>query len=195
MWSVILRDERIPIWVESLAQVIALGQEGHYGIGKIKGHLRYSLSYLSRSVSVCFTCARNIVFQHKNNFCVDIEHMVCFPYVWLCLFCASFKGAHRDCVPIFFGDPPIAVITSVCTWNSLSHASITLFLAHQDVISDQIWISTIPRPAEFHHGLDLNHTTLVQSQVIGFGPVTLQFLATVIGQNLCYRVCVNSWYI
>ena len=93
-----------------------------------------------------------------------------------------FKGAHK-----IFGDPPIAVITSVFTWNSLSHASITLFLALQDVISDQIWISIIPQLAEFHQSLDLNHSTLIQSQVIGFGPLTLQFLATVIGQNLCYR--------
>ena len=93
------------------------------------------------------------------------------------------KGAHRDCVIKFFCDLPIAVITSVCICNSLSHASITLFLAHQDVINDQIWISIIPRPAEFRHGLDLNHTTLVQSQVIGFRPLITQFLATVIGQK------------
>ena len=94
-----------------------------------------------------------------------------------------------------FGDLPIAVITSVRTCNSQSHASITLFLAHQDVINDQIWISVIPRPAKFHHGLDRNHTTLVQSQVIGFRPLTLQFQATVIGQKSVFRVCVNSWYV
>ena len=84
---------------------------------------------------------------------------------------------------ISFGDLPIAVITSVCTCNSLSHTLITLFLTYQDVINDQIWISLIPRPTEFHHGLDLNHTTLIQSQVIGFWPLTIQFLATVIDQK------------
>ena len=34
---------------------------------------------------MCWTCARNIVFQHKINFCVDVRRMVCFPCVWLCI--------------------------------------------------------------------------------------------------------------
>ena len=36
-----------------------------------------------------------------------------------------FKGAHK-----IFGDPPIAVITSVCTWNSLSYACTITFTEH-----------------------------------------------------------------
>ena len=35
-------------------------------------------NWRSRSIILCFTCARNIVFQHKINFCVDGE---CMPYV------------------------------------------------------------------------------------------------------------------
>ena len=48
----------------------------------------------SRSVTVCFTCARNIVFRHKINFCADVEHMVCFPRLWVCFICVSFKITH-----------------------------------------------------------------------------------------------------
>ena len=50
--------------------------------------------WLSRSVTLRFTCDRNIVFQHKFNFCVDVERMVCFPRVWLCFICVSFKITH-----------------------------------------------------------------------------------------------------
>ena len=44
-----------------------------------------------QSVTVCFTCAQNIVFQHNINFCVDV---VCFPCVWLSFICVSFKITH-----------------------------------------------------------------------------------------------------
>ena len=47
---------------------------------------------------------------------------------------------------------------------SISYALITLFPAHEDVIYDQIWISTIQQPGVFHHGLDLNHTNLVPAK-------------------------------
>ena len=46
--------------------------------------------WCSRSVTACFTCARNIVFQPEINICVDVEHMVCFPCVWLCFICVLF---------------------------------------------------------------------------------------------------------
>ena len=42
------------------------------------------------SVTMCFAFARNIVLQHKINFCVDVERMVCFHYVWQCLICVYF---------------------------------------------------------------------------------------------------------
>ena len=45
---------------------------------------------------MCFTCARNIVVQHKINFWVDVEHTVCFPCVWLCFISVSFKNTHID---------------------------------------------------------------------------------------------------
>ena len=32
-----------------------------------------------------FTCARNIVFQHKINFCVDVECTVCLAVLYLCI--------------------------------------------------------------------------------------------------------------
>ena len=44
----------------------------------------------------CFTCARNISFQHKIKFCVDVERIVCFPCVRLCFVCASFKIKHKN---------------------------------------------------------------------------------------------------
>ena len=40
---------------------------------------------------LCFTCAHNSVFQHKINFCIDVERMVFFPCVWLCVICVSFE--------------------------------------------------------------------------------------------------------
>ena len=48
-------------------------------------------NWRSRCVTVCFTCARNIVLQHQINFCLDVDHVVCFPCVWLCLIFVSFK--------------------------------------------------------------------------------------------------------
>ena len=41
-------------------------------------------NWRSRSVPVCFPYARKIVYLHKINFCVDVEHMVCFLYVFGC---------------------------------------------------------------------------------------------------------------
>ena len=51
-------------------------------------------NWRSRSVTVSFTCARNVVFQRKINFCVDVERIVYFPYVWLCFICFLFKITH-----------------------------------------------------------------------------------------------------
>ena len=54
-------------------------------------------NWRSRRVTVCFTCARNIVSAHKINFCVDVR-MVCFPCVWLCFICVSFEFTLGSCV-------------------------------------------------------------------------------------------------
>ena len=56
-----------------------------------QGNNHFSANWFSRSATVCFTCARNIVFQHRINFCFDVEHMVCFTCVWLSFICASFE--------------------------------------------------------------------------------------------------------
>ena len=40
----------------------------------------------------------NIVLEHKNNFCVDVVRMVCFPCVWLCFICVSFEFTLGSCV-------------------------------------------------------------------------------------------------
>ena len=39
---------------------------------------------------LCFTCARNSVFQYNINFCVDVEHIVCFPCLTT-LYLGTFK--------------------------------------------------------------------------------------------------------
>ena len=39
------------------------------------------------SITARFTCARNIVFEHKINFYVDVVRMMCFPCVRLCFMC------------------------------------------------------------------------------------------------------------
>ena len=44
------------------------------------------------------TCAENIVFQHKTNFCVNVECMVRFPCVWLCFIFVSFEFTLGSCV-------------------------------------------------------------------------------------------------
>ena len=46
--------------------------------------------------SLCFTFARDIVFQHKINFCIGVERMACFPYVWLCFISVSFKTTQTN---------------------------------------------------------------------------------------------------
>ena len=51
----------------------------------------------SRSVTVCFSCARNFVFQHKINFCVDVERMMCFLCVWLYFICVSLEFVLGSC--------------------------------------------------------------------------------------------------
>ena len=52
-------------------------------------------NWRSRSTTVCFTCARNIVFQHKINFCVDVHDDVIkwkhFPRYW-----PFVRGIHRS---------------------------------------------------------------------------------------------------
>ena len=55
-------------------------------------------NWRSRSATVRFTCARNSVFPRKINFCADVERMVCFPRVWLCVICVSFEFALGPCV-------------------------------------------------------------------------------------------------
>ena len=58
-----------------------------------------------RHNAACFTCARNIVFQHKINFCVHVERIMCFPCVWLCFICISFKVTNINIVfvCVYFG--------------------------------------------------------------------------------------------
>ena len=70
-------------------------------------------NWRSRSVNVCFTCARNIVFQHKINCCVDVERMVCFPYVWLCFIGVSFEVTHMN-IGSVCGQVEFTVLSS--TW-------------------------------------------------------------------------------
>ena len=41
---------------------------------------------------MCFACVRNIMFEHKINFCVDFVRMACFPFVWLCFICVSLSS-------------------------------------------------------------------------------------------------------
>ena len=60
------------------------------------GHMKFAqasqqIDVHKASIPVCFTCVRNIVFQHKIKFCVDAERMVCFPCVCLYFICVSFK--------------------------------------------------------------------------------------------------------
>ena len=59
---------------------------------------KHPVNWRSRSAAVCYTCARYIVFQHKINFCVDVERMVCFPCVWLCFIFVSFEVTLGSCV-------------------------------------------------------------------------------------------------
>ena len=54
----------------------------------------FPANWRSQSVTAFFTRAQNIVFQHKINSCVDVEHMVRFPCVWLCFICVLFKITH-----------------------------------------------------------------------------------------------------
>ena len=58
----------------------------------------FPANWRSRSASVCFTFVRNIVFQHKINFCVDVELIVRFTCVWLCVICVSFEFILGSCV-------------------------------------------------------------------------------------------------
>ena len=55
-------------------------------------------NWRSRSATVCFTCVRNIFFEHKINFCVEVERMVCFSCVWLCFIYVSFEFTLGSCV-------------------------------------------------------------------------------------------------
>ena len=85
--------------------------------------------------------------------------------------CYDVKATRRDYgTKILVTYQSTSFITFVCTLTPLSHARITFFPAHQDVINVRICISTIQRPAEFQHCLALNHTNLVQSQVVGSDP-------------------------
>ena len=54
-------------------------------------------NWCSRSATVCFTRARDIVFDHKIKFCVNVVRMVWFPCVWLCFICVSFEFTLGSC--------------------------------------------------------------------------------------------------
>ena len=66
------------------------------------GNIRYDrisscqcpANWRSQIATVCWTCARNIVFQYKINFCVDDRLMVCFPCVWLCIIWVHIMSLH-----------------------------------------------------------------------------------------------------
>ena len=58
----------------------------------------FPANWRSRNVTMCFTCARNIVFEHKINFCFDVVRIVCFPCVWLCFISISFDFTLGSCV-------------------------------------------------------------------------------------------------
>ena len=47
---------------------------------------------------LCFTCARNTVFQHKINVCVDIKRMVCFPCLAVCYLCIIYDHIAFGCI-------------------------------------------------------------------------------------------------
>ena len=67
-----------------------------------------------RSVTVCFTCARNIVFQDKIKFCVDVGRMVSFPCIWRCFICVSFKTITQInvwFVCVYFG---FTLLSNIC---------------------------------------------------------------------------------
>ena len=67
-----------------------------YASGNVPGIDSFLANAKSRSITVCFTCARSVVFQHKIYFCIDIGRMVCFLYLWLCSTCISVKITHID---------------------------------------------------------------------------------------------------
>ena len=54
----------------------------------------YTANLCSWSVTVCFTCAWNIVFQHTINFRVHVGCNMCFPCVCWGSICVSFKTTH-----------------------------------------------------------------------------------------------------
>ena len=85
----------------------------------------------SRSVTVCFSCARNFVLQHKINFCVDVERMMRFLCVWLYFICVSPEFVLGSCAfPLSLrcyrahGEPKMVsnqhIINTKISW---SHAS------------------------------------------------------------------------
>ena len=99
-WSDVLPKPRAWFWWHSCTRLIA-NSWPRWTMSFITLDSRTSFEHYVQTsqqigvheASLHFTCARNIVFQHKINFCVDVQLMVCFPYVWLCFICVSFEFA------------------------------------------------------------------------------------------------------
>ena len=66
---------------------------------------------------------------------------------------------------------------------------------HQDVTNVPICVSTIRRLVEFQHGLALNHTNLVQSQMVGFDLWPSNFKQRWLAKKLGSSLRVTSWYV
>ena len=55
-------------------------------------HCRNPANWHSRSATVCFACAQNILFQYKINFCGDVERTLCSCEFTLSLSCYQAHG-------------------------------------------------------------------------------------------------------
>ena len=58
----------------------------------------FPVNWCSQSITVCFTCAWNVVFEWKINCCIDGVHMVCYSCISLCFICVSVEFTLGSCV-------------------------------------------------------------------------------------------------
>ena len=91
----------------------------------------YLGNWRSRSVTVRFSCARNNVFEHKINFCVDV-HMACFSCVWMWFICMCVIQITHVIVHIvklkWF---QISTYWTHCSINLLGKSGVELFIHSQ----------------------------------------------------------------
>ena len=78
------RTVHVPAWSQLTGSYLFRAKE-------VTDHHLPSKFQRSRSVLVCFTCARNILSQHNINFFVDVERKVRFPCVWRCFICVVYR--------------------------------------------------------------------------------------------------------